>query len=96
MFGTYVDDICNAGNESSEHLSTVFEQRFEAKERVNENFHSAGVPIQKDENAKITVDQNSHVNRLQILLTTCFFGDFRSERHTISMGFPVKKPGMMQ
>lgn len=84
MFGTYVDDICNAGNESFEKLSSTFEQRFDTKDRKDDDFHFSGVHIQKHENGTITVDQRAHIDRLQTLQTTCSFEDFRSERHKLA------------
>lgn len=84
IFGIYVDDISNAGNESFEKLSSAFEHRFESKERTYDEFHFPGLHIQNHDDGTITVDQAAHVNRLKILPRTCSSENFGSERHKLA------------
>ena len=84
MLGTYVDDICTAGTTSFHRITDKLEERFESKKRVFDDFHFAGVHVQRDDEGVIHVSQKAHVNRIRALDKNCTFDEFRSRRHSLA------------
>lgn len=83
LTGAYVDNTIGAGELQFENESMATSERFQSKERENDNFQFAGIQLEKRADGYL-MHQERFARKIKLLSKDCTFSDFRSKRHELA------------